>query len=139
MAALDIQAERLARFCAGCQAEGLAVQAYPVDMRHSQAIAAVVDQIEAEQSRMSAPLTPEQALRLWVRKEAVLKAPGRGLSLPMSQIAVPPRQSARLRAVSECDSQLALWHLYDLDAGPGAQAALACRSHQASLKINLWL
>lgn len=48
VAALDIQAERLARFCAECQAEGLAVQAYPVDMRNSQSIAEAVEQIEAE-------------------------------------------------------------------------------------------
>lgn len=96
-------------------------------------------QSQAEQSRMSAPLTPDQALRLWVRKEAVLKALGRGLSLPMSQIAVQPGPGTRLRAVSECDSQRALWHLYDLDAGPGAQAALACRCRQESLQIKPWL
>ncbi|WP_438445409.1 4'-phosphopantetheinyl transferase family protein [Gorillibacterium sp. sgz5001074] len=47
--------------------------------------------------------------RIWTRKEALLKATGQGLSVPMDQV------------------DLAEWAggLYDLDAGPGYQAALA--------------
>ncbi|MDW5416257.1 4'-phosphopantetheinyl transferase superfamily protein [Iodobacter sp. CM08] len=83
----------------------------------------------AELKRMQQPLSPEQALRLWVRKEAVLKALGRGLSLPMSQVVLPLGQAQRMRAMTVCEEQSALWHLYDLDVGQGQLAALASRRH----------
>jgi 4'-phosphopantetheinyl transferase len=95
----------------------------------------------AELKRLQQPLSTEQALRLWVRKEAVLKALGRGLSLPMSQIALPQGDKQRMRALSVCEGQGQLWHVYDLDVGYGQLAALACRRSYAAhaLKVKDYL
>ncbi|MEN9656707.1 MAG: hypothetical protein RL571_172 [Pseudomonadota bacterium] len=91
----------------------------------------------AELKRMQQPLSPEQALRLWVRKEAVLKALGRGLSLPMSQVVLPLGQAQRMRAITACEGQSALWHLYDLDAGQGKLAAVASRRRYCSDELQV--
>ncbi|AMC36178.1 4'-phosphopantetheinyl transferase family protein [Janthinobacterium sp. B9-8] len=91
----------------------------------------------AELRRMHQPLNAAQALRLWVRKEAVLKAVGRGLHLPMSQVVLPLGESQRLRAISHCEGQNTLWHLYDLDAGAGALAALASRQLYSADELRL--
>lgn len=90
----------------------------------------------AELRRMHQPLNAAQALRLWVRKEAVLKAVGRGLHLPMSQVVLPLGESQRLRAISHCEGQNTLWHLYDLDIGVGALAALASRQHYSADELR---
>jgi 4'-phosphopantetheinyl transferase len=68
---------------------------------------------EAERDLVEASDDPCQALtRLWVRKEAVCKATGRGLSIRMSALDV--------RA-----SVVGGWHVRDLQAGPGHAAAVA--------------
>ncbi|MCX7204372.1 MAG: 4'-phosphopantetheinyl transferase superfamily protein [Proteobacteria bacterium] len=93
----------------------------------------------AEQRRMSQPLSAEQALRLWVRKEAVLKAVGRGLHLPMSQVVLPLGQSQRMRAISHCEGQSTFWHLYDIDVGQGQFAALASHRVYRQPTVMDWL
>ncbi|MBI4551952.1 MAG: 4'-phosphopantetheinyl transferase superfamily protein [Candidatus Latescibacteria bacterium] len=62
----------------------------------------------------------------WTRKEAYLKAKGRGLSLPLDQfvVSVTPGCAALLHTAWSPD-EAARWSLSDLDPGPGYAAALA--------------
>jgi 4'-phosphopantetheinyl transferase len=59
-------------------------------------------------------------LRVWVRKEAVTKALGRGLGLPLTEITVG---SHRPRGPLP---QLRRLRVHDVDAGPAHLAAVAC-------------
>lgn len=70
----------------------------------------------------------------WTRKEALIKARGEGLSLPLTQIAVSllPGEPARLlRSTDPAD--LRRWSLHALDPGPGYAAALAVEGQPPSL------
>ena len=64
---------------------------------------------------------------LWTRKEAFLKATGRGLSFPLDQFSVtaPPYEPPRLIEIEgETDSERC-WRLWNIDVGPGFSATLA--------------
>jgi 4'-phosphopantetheinyl transferase len=62
----------------------------------------------------------------WARKEAVIKADGRGMSLPLDRFAVTLGGPARLRQPPPGDDA-SRWRLASLDAGPGVRAAVAVR------------
>jgi len=77
---------------------------------------------------------------LWTRKEAVMKADGRGLALDLNQyevlmgqndIHMPLRLSNELRSVD-------MWSLWDLDAGAGFSAALAVEGQGRQLRCWQW-
>jgi Phosphopantetheinyl transferase len=65
----------------------------------------------------------------WARKEALLKATGHGLAVPMNSISLsPPDEPARLLDWSAERSVDGPVHLYDLDVGPGYTGAVAVLS-----------
>lgn len=81
----------------------------------------------AEQESLSALVSPrlEAAFyRQWVRKEACLKACGRGFSLPSSSVELPPFAAAA--TLVRCDRRD--WHLLDLEVPAPCCAALAVES-----------
>lgn len=81
----------------------------------------------AEQESLSALVSPrlEAAFyRQWVRKEACLKACGRGFSLPSSSIELPPFAAAA--TLVRCDRRD--WHLLNLEVPAPCCAALAVES-----------
>ncbi|MEJ2792349.1 4'-phosphopantetheinyl transferase superfamily protein [Iodobacter sp. LRB] len=94
-------------------------------------------QSPAELRKIAQPLSAAQALKLWVRKEAVLKAFGRGLHLPMSQVVLPQGENRRMRAMIHCESENTLWHLYDLDVGIEALAALVSRRSYTAQELQV--
>jgi 4'-phosphopantetheinyl transferase len=66
--------------------------------------------------------------RCWTRKEAVMKADGRGLSIPLSAIEVPVADQAVSTPVRIAESGLGgseLWFVTDLALGDGIAGALA--------------
>ncbi len=66
----------------------------------------------------------EARLRTWVRKEAVLKAVGRGLDVdPRSLVLGPGNEAPRIERGSA-----GRWHLQDLDPTDGTIGALAVRA-----------
>lgn len=64
-------------------------------------------------------------LALWTRKEAVLKACGRGLTVPMTELEVTLGDDARLFRAPEAVGAPARTTVVDLDVGAGYRAALA--------------
>lgn len=94
--------------------------------------ARVMDEIAGEVCHpddMSHRVSPPQSMReaalleLWVRKEAVLKAAGVGLRIPMTSFAAWRREPVRVPGFAQA------WQVRSLDAGPGAVAAVAFREH----------
>lgn len=66
--------------------------------------------------------------RCWTRKEAVVKADGRGLSIPLGSIAVPVLESAASTPViagEGAGSEQATWFVTDLAMGDGIAGAFA--------------
>jgi len=60
--------------------------------------------------------------RLWTRKEAVLKADGRGLAIGLEKIDVSDGPGELIRVST---GEQGLWKVYDLDVAPGYSGALA--------------
>lgn len=77
------------------------------------------------------PATVDAFLRVWARKEALLKALRLGLAVPMGDLTLrdgpPPEVLATADGLPDPD-ELAL---IDLDAPPGLRAALAARTRRA--------
>ncbi len=61
----------------------------------------------------------------WVRKEAVLKAVGQGLAMPLSSIDVSPDEPAAPLVTSLADDPQSVWQIVDLPAPTDYVAALA--------------
>lgn len=62
----------------------------------------------------------------WARKEAVVKATGKGMSVPMSTFVLTPHdQPPRVLASESADVDPKRIHMADLDAGDGYRAAVA--------------
>lgn len=74
----------------------------------------------------------------WTRKEAYIKARGRGLSLPLDgfTVSLKPGEPAALLDVAGDPPERARWRLHDLEAGAGYAAALAVEGHD--WRLNTW-
>ena len=94
-----------------------------------------------EQRAVAAAPDPMEAFhRVWTRKEAVIKADGRGVSLGLSRFDVgadelrPALLHARWDGAAE--DEAAHWSLFALDAGAGYAAAAAVRRPGAKLVLR---
>ncbi|SDD29313.1 4'-phosphopantetheinyl transferase family protein [Actinokineospora iranica] len=92
---------------------------------------------EREQSALTTPVPG--FFTYWSRKEAVLKATGKGLAVPMRAIAVsaPDEQPALLDG-TKAGLLPATTHLVDIDAGPGYRACVAVLGDAAPQVRVLW-
>lgn len=73
--------------------------------------------------------------RIWTRKEAVIKALGSGLSLPLDSFDVTAGANAQLLRLAGGDPSA--WHLRDLAPGAGMQGALAVRAGGQPVEIRV--
>jgi len=76
----------------------------------------------------------------WTRKEAYIKARGKGLTLPLDQfdVSVVPGEAAALLYVSGDPEESSRWSLQELAPGPGYVAAFAVEGHDWRLKCWQW-
>jgi 4'-phosphopantetheinyl transferase len=81
-------------------------------------------------ARLRAGEREESFYRLWVRREAVLKALGIGLRAPET---VEVSEGPVPRLLRLADGSDALWTIRDLDCGPGFAAALAAPAEDIAL------
>src|SRR5262249_13720703 len=74
----------------------------------------------------------------WTRKEAYIKATGRGLSLGLASfdVALAPGEAARLLATRPEASERERWSLRDLDVGDGYKAAVVAEG--AGWRLAFW-
>ena len=66
--------------------------------------------------------------RCWTRKEAVIKADGRGLSMPLDGFDVSLTPAARARLERIAGDRPEAWRLVHFDPAPGCSGALAART-----------
>jgi phosphopantetheinyl transferase (holo-ACP synthase) len=85
--------------------------------------------LSARERQQAASRLPgrDELLALWVRKEAAVKALGRGLSFPLNQVDVGFRKAAGIwRQIIVKEGRTArMLNLVDLDLASGSYAALA--------------
>jgi 4'-phosphopantetheinyl transferase len=76
----------------------------------------------------------------WTRKEAFVKATGRGLSLPLNEFDVSfiPGEPAVLLHVGWDTKESYRWSLQELSLGPSYVAALAVEGNSWQLKSWWW-
>jgi phosphopantetheine--protein transferase-like protein len=85
---------------------------------------AVLLALPAEQRR-------EAFFACWTRKEAYIKAVGKGLALPLDrfEVSLRPGEPAALLAVHDDPREVARWSMRHLDPGPGYAGALAVEGY----------
>lgn len=88
---------------------------------------------------------PEASRRLaffhgWARKEAYIKAKGKGLALPLDQfeVAIDPARPAALLATSPDPEEASRWSLVEIPAEPGFVAALCVEGGGWTLRQWIW-
>ena len=94
----------------------------------------------AEQEEVAAAPDPRHAFyRVWTRKEAVIKADGRGVAIGLDRFDVnagEPPALLHARWAGAAPDEAARWSLHSLDAVPGYVAALAVRSPAAAVVVR---
>jgi 4'-phosphopantetheinyl transferase len=77
---------------------------------------------------------PAAFFACWTRKEAFIKAEGKGLSIPLAEfeVTLKPGQPARLLAGGS-EQTVAHWNLHHLDPAPGYIGAVCFPSHADNL------
>jgi 4'-phosphopantetheinyl transferase len=91
-------------------------------------------------SRLTGAARLEGFFRCWTRKEALLKALGEGLAVPLSSFAVScaPGEEARILRGPEGLGGADRWRLRDLDPGPEHAAAVCVEGADWSLRCRRW-
>jgi 4'-phosphopantetheinyl transferase len=85
-------------------------------------------------------LSPQQRVpaffRCWTRKEAYIKATGRGLSQPLDgfDVTLAPGEPAALLRTDEDSETFARWFLYDLQVGNDYPAAVAVEGPASNIR-----
>ncbi|MBO2447993.1 4'-phosphopantetheinyl transferase superfamily protein [Actinomadura barringtoniae] len=90
----------------------------------------------AQDERDAQPLTPDAMLAYWTRKEALVKATGDGLRVPLTDLRVsPPTEAPRLLDWSGRAELVARITMVTLAPGTGYAACLALLDHPAGVEI----
>jgi 4'-phosphopantetheinyl transferase len=76
--------------------------------------------------------------RFWTRKEAFVKATGRGIGLGLNRCVVNPENPARfLRVPADC-GPAALWHVLDMVLDPAVCSALVTNKECVEVRLIDW-
>ncbi len=86
--------------------------------------------------RLEGPEAARVFISAWVRKEALAKAVGAGLHLPLARVSIPLETPASVLLEPGCEGGGRVWWVRDLPLGPGWAGALAtARPVEA---VRLW-
>ena len=82
-------------------------------------------------------LYQEGFFNCWTRKEAYIKARGKGLSLPLDKfdVSLAPGQPARMLQIRDSEDQASSWQLAHLTPARGFVGAVAMRSNNLNLTM----
>ena len=85
-------------------------------------------------------LRKEGFFNCWTRKEAYIKAEGKGMSIPLNafDVSLTPGKPAALLRTQNHPQETSRWSLQALDPAPGYAAALAVKGHDWKLKCWQW-
>ena len=85
-------------------------------------------------------LRKEGFFNCWTRKEAYIKAEGKGMSIPLSafDVSLTPGEPAALLRSQSHPQETSRWSLQALSPEPGYTAALAVKGHDWELKCWQW-
>jgi 4'-phosphopantetheinyl transferase len=94
----------------------------------------------AELRALPASEQPRAFFRCWTRKEAYIKARGRGFRIPLGsfEVSLASGEPARLLAVHDDPFEAARWSLCDIPAGLDYQAALAVEGETPDVLLFDW-
>ena len=89
---------------------------------------------------LPANMQPEAFFNCWTRKEAYIKARGKGLSISLDQfdVSLAPGEPTTLLSVNGESKEASRWSLQELVVGSGYAAALAAEGHDWQLKCWQW-
>ena len=85
-------------------------------------------------------LRKEGFFNCWTRKEAYIKAEGKGMAIPLSafDVSLTPGEPATLLRTESQPQETSRWSLQALNPEPGYAAALAVKGHDWELKCWQW-
>jgi 4'-phosphopantetheinyl transferase len=103
-------------------------------------LAGLVDKCFAEEEIAYWNKLPEdqkvmEFYRFWTRKEAFVKATGRGIGLGLHRCVVNPENQAEFLRVPADYGQASSWHALDIDLGPGVCSALVTDKKIAGVRL----
>ncbi|NOQ13181.1 MAG: 4'-phosphopantetheinyl transferase superfamily protein [Methyloprofundus sp.] len=73
--------------------------------------------------------------QFWVKKEAFVKAVGKGITLGLNQCVVNPHHSSSFLRVPELGREANQWQIYSLDVAENEFAAVVCDKQNAVLRL----
>lgn len=88
-------------------------------------------------AQRAAPDGNQLFLRHWTRKEAVIKAVGRGLSMPLNTFDISTIDKGQIVRIDEPGGEQR-WHVQDLNPAEGYLAALACSGPIEDVRWRDW-
>jgi 4'-phosphopantetheinyl transferase len=88
---------------------------------------------------LAGPRRSEAFFRAWTRKEAFLKASGKGISYGLERVEVTllPEEPPRFLRIDGCEQRAAEWSLRHLSL-PGCIGALSLQGHDYQLRLWRW-
>jgi len=76
----------------------------------------------------------------WTAKEALLKARGTGLSMPLDEFTLIPDRGREQLQVEICSDEFPKnWSIWQLNFGPGLRAALAVQGTDITVRCGNWV
>ena len=120
---------------------GVDVERFKPDIHHAALARRFFSPLENEQLFSLPPaLRPAAFFAAWTRKEALVKAWGVGLSLPLDSfdVSVHPHHPADLLGVREGPGRGGWWSLRELDPGAGYAGAVAVEGRVGPLICRSW-
>lgn len=114
-------------------------------LRPMQSLAGMAQRFFAEPEQQAIltlpePKRTESFFCCWTRKEAFLKAIGKGLTFPLSHVVVDVHRQAQvaIRTIQDPAHQAAQWSLQHLEIEPDYVAAAACRRRHNRVRRFRW-